>query len=93
MVLERRGFIILPENEKVYFAQLEGIINSVDELAMGEVIKNPQSYNFRISPSTPEYCQPLLTSLLTFNTLMGVRMNMSKSIRKLSAINFSITME
>lgn len=91
MNLVKKGFTsILPENEITYFAHLQGVVDSVDELATVEVHKNPLSYMFRISPSTPEYSQPLLKSLLDFHNLLGIHLELSKSIRKNSTISFLI---
>ena len=91
MKLVKRGFTsILRENEIVYFAHLEGIVDSVDELASVEVHKNPQSYMFRVIPSTPQYSQPLLKSLLDFHSLLGIQLDLSKSIKNSSTISFLI---
>ena len=51
---------ILSENDANYFAHLEGVISSVDELASMQITKNPHSYQFRIAPSVPRYTQMLL---------------------------------
>lgn len=91
MKMIKHGFTsILPDNEITYFSHLEGIVDSVDELASVEVHKNPQSYMFRIIPSTPEYAQPLLRSLLDFHTLLGIHLELSKSIKNNSTISFLI---
>ena len=91
-MIVKHGFHILPENEIAYFAHLEGIIESVDELASVEVIKNPSSYLFRIAPSMPIYSQTLLQSLLDFHTLLGIHLELSKSIKKNSTISFIISL-
>lgn len=92
MTIIKRGFYVLPENEATYFSHLEGIISSVDELANVEIIKNPTSYMFRITPSTPKYSQPLLKSLLDFHNLLGIHLELSKSIKKNSTISYYINM-
>ena len=46
---------ILSENDANYFAHLEGVISSIDELANVQITKNPHSYQFRIAPSVPRY--------------------------------------
>lgn len=91
MKMVKHGFTsILPENEITYFAHLEGIVDSVDELANVEVYKNPQSYMFRITTSIPAYSQPLLKALLEFHNLLNIQLELSKSIKKNSTISFLI---
>lgn len=92
MIIHKKGFgAVMPENEITYFGHLEGIISSVDELANVEVVKNPSSYMFRITPSTPMYSQPLLKSLLDFHRLLGIHLELSKSIKNSSTISFVIS--
>ena len=86
----KKNFTILPDNDIVYFQHLEGILSSSDELAATEVVKNPKSYTFRIVPSLPKYSQTILKQLLDFHNLLGIRMNISKSIRKTSIIQYEI---
>lgn len=81
---------ILPENEAVYFASLRGVIESVDELSSLEVVKTPTNYNFRLIPSLPKYTNALIQELTKFHNLIGVRLNMGKSIKTSATITFSI---
>ena len=81
---------ILSENDANYFAHLEGVISSVDELASVQITKNPHSYVFRIATSVPMYTQPLLQELLKFHNLYKIKLNLSKSIRTSSTIFFEI---
>ena len=60
---------ILSENDANYFAHLEGVISSIDELANVQITKNPHSYQFRIAPSVPKYSQSLLQEILKFHNL------------------------
>lgn len=93
MTIVKHGFTsILLDNEMTYFAHLEGVVESVDELATMEVYKNPESYMFRVTPSVPLYSQPLLKSLLEFHSLLGIQLELSKSIKKNSTISFLIHM-
>lgn len=93
MRMIKHGFTaVLPENEITYFSHLEGIVDSVDELASVEIYKNPQSYLFRISTSTPMYSQPLLKALLDFHNLLNIQLELSKSIKNNSTISFVIHM-
>ena len=84
---------IMSENDTNYFAHLEGVISSVDELANVQIIKNPHSYQFRIATSVPMYTQPLLQELLTFHNLYKIKLNLSKSIRTSSTIFFEIELK
>ena len=90
MRIVKHGFGILLENEITYFGHLEGIISSVDELAEAEINKSVEHYTVRIVPSTPAYSQPLLRTLLDFHNLLGIRLDLSKSIKKNSTIAFTI---
>ena len=82
---------IMQENEAVYFASLKGIIESVDELSALEVVKTPKAYNFRLIPSLPKYTNMLIEELIKFHNIIGVRLDMSKSIKNSGTIAFNIT--
>lgn len=90
MRLTRHGFGVLLENEVTYFGHLEGLINSIDELASAEVTNAPSSWSFRIVPSIPRYSQALLQSMLEFHTLLGIRLDVGKSIKRNSTVTFII---
>ena len=51
---------VMQDNEIAYFAHLEGVISSVDELSILEITKNPNSYHFRLAASVPRYNEMLL---------------------------------
>lgn len=82
----------MQDNEMAYFAHLEGIIDSVDELAIVEITKHPQSYHFRIAASVPRYNEMLLEELLKFHNLLQIRLDLSKSIKSSATIVFDITL-
>jgi len=82
---------VLPENEAVYFASLKGVIESVDELSALEVVKTPKAFNFRLIPSLPKYTNMLIEELIKFHNIIGVRLDMSKSIKTSGTITFVIT--
>ena len=82
---------VMPENESVYFAALLGVIESVDELASLEIVKTPQSYLFRLIPSLPKYTNLIIEELIKFHNLIGIRLDMSKSIKTSATITFSIS--
>ena len=48
------------ENDKIYFAHLEGLIDSIDEYSSMQITKSGDAYIFRIAPSMPKYGEMLL---------------------------------
>jgi hypothetical protein len=84
---------IMQDNEMIYFAHLEGIIDSIDELSTLEIVKNPHSYHFRLAPSVPKYTESLLQELLKFHNMFKIRLELSKSIKNSSTITFEINLE
>ena len=92
MEINKRFFpAILHDNEEVYFSSLEGVIDSIDELSSMEITKTPDCYKFRLAPSLPMYTNPIIEELLKFHNLLGVRLEMGKSIKTSATITFSIT--
>jgi hypothetical protein len=93
MQINKRFFPkVLPDNELAYFAHLEGVISSVDELSTLEIMKGPSSYKFRLAPSLPMYNPLLLEEILKLHNLFQIRLNMSKSIKASATIVFEIEM-
>jgi hypothetical protein len=84
---------VMQDNEIAYFAHLEGIISSVDELSTLEITKNPHSYHFRLAPSLPMYNEMLLQEILKLHNLFKIRLNLSKSIKSSATIVFEINLE
>ncbi len=81
---------VMQDNELAYFAHLQGIIDSVDELAIVEITKHPQSYHFRIATSVPRYNEMLLEELLKFHNMLQIKLVLSKSIKSSATIVFDI---
>ena len=81
---------VMQDNEIAYFAHLEGILSSVDELASLEITKNPHSYHFRLAPSLPMYNDMLLQEILKLHNLFQIRLKLSKSIKSSATIVFEI---
>jgi hypothetical protein len=93
MLISKRFFPkVLPDNEIAYFAHLEGVISSVDELALLEVTRNPNSYHFRLVPSLPKYNNMLLEEILKLHNLFQLHLNLSKSIKSSATITFEINL-
>lgn len=93
MTVSKRFFPeVMPDNESAYFAHLEGVINSVDELSTLEITKNPHAYHFRLAPSLPKYNQMLLEEILKLHNIFQIKLNLSKSIKSSGTINFEINL-
>jgi hypothetical protein len=91
MEIHRKWFPdILNDNDEVYFAHLEGIISSVDELSHLQITRLKDTYHFRIAPSIPKYTEIILQEILKFHTLYGIKLDLSKSIKSSSTIVFTI---
>jgi hypothetical protein len=84
---------VMQDNEIAYFAHLEGVISSVDELSTLEVTKNPNAYHFRLAPSLPKYNEMLLEEILKLHNMFKIRLNLSKSIKSSATIVFEINLE
>ena len=81
---------VMQDNEIAYFAHLQGIIDSIDELSTLEITKNPNSYHFRLAPSLPKYNEMLLQEILKFHNMFQIRLSLSKSIKSSATITFEI---
>lgn len=84
---------VMQDNELAYFAHLEGIIDSIDELSMLEITKNPHSYHFRLAASVPRYNELLLEELLKFHNIFQIKLDLSKSIKTSATITFEINLD
>ena len=94
MTVSKRFFPeVMPDNETAYFAHLEGVINSVDELSSLEITKNPRSYHFRLAPSLPKYNELLLEEILKLHNIFQIKLNLSKSIKSSGTISFEINLD
>lgn len=91
MQIEKKFFPkIMRHNDEVYFAHLEGIIDSVDELCTMEVTKHPNHYSFRIAPSLAKYTNSIIEELFKFHNRFQIKLDMSKSIKTNAVISFDI---
>jgi hypothetical protein len=84
---------VMLDNEEIYFAHLEGIIDSIDELSIMEIVKTPTSYHFRLAPSLPKYNPMLLEEILKFHNMFQIKLDLSKSIKASATINFQISLD
>lgn len=83
----------MQDNELAYFAHLEGVIDSVDELSTLEITKNPKSYHFRLAASLPKYNDMLLQEILKLHNLFQIKLDLSKSIKSSATITFEINLD
>ena len=91
MQINRRFFPeITLDNDEIYFAYLEGVISSVDELASLEITKASTAYHFRLAPSLPKYSEMLLQEILKMHNIFKIRLDISKSIKSSGVIAFNI---
>jgi hypothetical protein len=94
MLINKKFFPeVMQDNELAYFAHLEGIIDSIDELSTLEITKNPHSYHFRLAASVPRYNDLLLEELLKFHNMFQIKLDLSKSIKTSATITFEINLE
>lgn len=93
MVIKKKFFSILTENEKNYFAHLEGILSSVDEYCSLQITRTPSGFNFRLAPSLPLYTNLIIEELIKYHNLLGIRLDFSKSMKTSATINFKISLE
>lgn len=94
MLVNKKFFpLVMPDNEMAYFAHLEGVINSVDELSTLEITKNPNSYHFRLAPSVPMYTDMLLEEILKLHNIFQIKLNLSKSIKSSATITFELNFD
>jgi len=83
---------VMQDNEIAYFAHLEGVISSVDELSILEITKNPSSYHFRLAASVPKYNEMLLQEILKLHNIFQIKLDLSKSIKASATIVFEINL-
>jgi hypothetical protein len=84
---------VVQDNELAYFAHLQGVIDSVDELSTLEVVKNPNSLHFRLAPSLPKYNELLLEEILKLHNMLQIQLSLSKSIKSSATIVFEINLD
>jgi len=91
MIVTRKHFpTTLLDNEETYLSMLSGIIESVDELSTLQISKISDGYIFRLSPSLPRYNDSLIEEILKFNNLLGIHLDLSKSIKSSCVLTFKI---
>jgi len=91
----RRKFFpeVMLENEKAYFAHLEGVISSVDEFSSLQITRTNNAYIFRLAPSMPRYNDMLLEEILRLHNMFRIKLDISKSIKSTGTIVFKIDLQ
>lgn len=94
MLIVRKYFPeVLSDNEENYFALIQGILESVDELSSLQISKLVSGYQFRLIPSAPRYTDFLIKEINTFHNTIGIRLDFSKSIKTSATIVFKINLD
>lgn len=91
MIVIKNSVGIVTDNDENYFSLLSAAIESVDELSVLTITKNPKDYHFRISPSHHRYVNVLISEINKINNLMHIFVKYSKSIKENGSISFSLT--
>jgi hypothetical protein len=87
MTIEYSGLpSILPDNDLSYFSLLKGAIEGIDPGSSMSVTKGSSGYVFRLVPSTTVSIDMLIQQLTELNTLMGIHLEFSKSVKSTSSI-------
>jgi hypothetical protein len=80
----------IPDNDENYFSLLEGVLSSIDSLCQMDVQKGFEAYHFRILPSDGRLVDNVVQELITLHNMLGIHMEMSKSIKNMGVISFQI---
>lgn len=92
--VHRKGFTkLLLDNEEIYFGNLLGVIESIDEYASLEISKTSSKFYFRLVSSLPKYNEMLLQEILKLNNLFKIKLELSKSIKVSTTICFNISLD
>jgi hypothetical protein len=90
MLIKKQFPKIISDNDDVFLSYIEGIVNSVDELACIEVSLTLNGYRVKITSSLAKYNNMLIEEILKLCNLFKFRVEMSKSIKTSSIISFEI---
>lgn len=88
MKVYRKYIGVIPDNEEKYFSILSAVIESVDELSVMVIQKNPRDYRFQITPSEAYYIPHIIQEVNKLNNLYGLKVNFSKSMKTSCSIDF-----
>jgi hypothetical protein len=91
MEVHRKNFPeVMIDNDEIFIDSIIGITEAVDEFSSMEITNTGHSFNFRIAPSTNKYLEPILYEILKFSNMFGIHLDLSKSMKINSTINFEL---
>ena len=90
MITERKGIGIITDNEESYISLLEGAVSAVDEYSRMVITRFSFDFHFRIVPSEGVFLNDIVKEVLKVNNLVGIKVEMSKSVKSTAAIEFLI---
>lgn len=93
IVFQKKHFDIIPDNDEVYFEYLLGVLEAIDEYTHIQATKIASGYNIRISASAVKYNSAVLKELLRLHTLLGLHIDISKSIKSSGVISYKILLD
>jgi len=88
MKVYRKYIGVIPDNEERYFSMLSAVIESVDELSIMVIQRNPKDYRFQITPSEATFVPIIIKEINRLNNLYGLRVNFSKSMKSSCSVDF-----
>ncbi len=91
MKVYRKYIGVIPDNEEKYFSMLSAVVESVDELSVMVIQKNPRDYRFQITPSEIYYVSPIIVEVNKLNNLYGLKVIFSKSMKNSCSIDFVLS--
>jgi hypothetical protein len=90
MNIQRNSLGILSDNEESYISLLSGVLESIDEYCSLMVTRSPESFLFRIAPSSPIYINTLVKEITNLHNLFKIRVDFSKSMKNTCSLSFKI---
>jgi hypothetical protein len=82
---------ILRDNEEKYIQMVIAILEAIDPQCTLQITRKISAYNFRIAPSAGDIIETMIKDIQTFNTMLNIRVDFSKSMKSSSCINFDIS--
>lgn len=92
MKVEYKFLGVINDNDSSYFSMLEGLCDSIDPDSAMTVIKGSNGYHFRLIPSSSNSIDHLVREITTLSSMVGVQLELSKSIKSTSVISFFLSL-
>ena len=91
MKITKEGFPpIIDDNEVAYYNMLQSMVEAADSEALGHLQRTPDSVIIRITPSKNDLYSIILLVVKEINTIFGLVVEFSKSIKTSKNIVFRI---